>query len=178
MQIKAILIVGMPGSGKDEFAAVAREIGIQVINMGDIVREFTSKIGKNISESGMIASIEREKNGKDIWAARTIERIKNSLVVIEGIRNKEEIDRFREDLSVGLVVGISSGRGRRFERLLKRGRGDDPRNMDEFENRENRELSWGIGQVLATADAYICNDGSIEEFRSKVTEFLREHIVQ
>lgn len=176
MHIKAVLIVGMPGSGKDEFASVARDLGIQVINMGDIVREFTSRMGYNISESGIIASREREINGKDIWAVRTMERISGSLVVIEGIRNMEEIERFKKDLSVGLVVGISSGRGKRFERLLKRGRGDDPKNLEEFEKRENRELSWGIGQVLATADAYICNDGPIEEFRSKVSEFLREHI--
>jgi len=178
VQIKAVLIVGMPGSGKDEFASVAREMGIPVLNMGDIVREFTLKIGKEISESGQVASREREVNGKDIWAVRTIERISAPFVVIEGIRNTEEIERFRRDLSVGLVVGISSGRGKRYERLLKRGRGDDPKNFSEFEKREERELSWGIGQVLATADAYICNDEGIDEFKLKVKKFLKEHIVQ
>lgn len=178
MSSKAILIVGMPGSGKDEFAEVARSMGIQVINMGDIVREYTANIGKEISESGNVASEERNRYGKDIWAVRTIERITDSLVVIEGIRNREEIDRFKRDMNIGLVVGISSGRGIRYARLLRRGRGDDPRNTEEFENRENRELSWGIGQVLATADAYICNDGTIDEFRSKVRDFLRDHITQ
>lgn len=176
MKFKAVLIIGMPGSGKDEFAIVAREMGIEVVNMGDIVREFTAEMNEPISRSGEVASLERERNGKDIWAIRTIKKIKSKLVVIEGIRNTEEIDRFRKDLDVGLVVGISSGRETRYNRLLKRGREDDPKNMEEFTARENRELSWGIGNVLATADYYICNDLSIEYFRNKVREFLKEHI--
>ncbi len=178
MKSKAILIIGMPGSGKDEFAMVARKMGIEVINMGDVVREFTRNKGLSISMSGEIASRERRDNGMDIWAKRTIERVKSNFVVIEGVRNVEEIVRFRKDMQIGLVVGISSGRDIRFGRLLKRGREDDPKNIEEFQAREQRELSWGIGNVIATADHYICNDSTIDEFREKVTEFLREHIVQ
>lgn len=178
MELRVILIIGMPGSGKDEFALVAREMGIEVVNMGDIVREFTAGIGKSISESGDVASSERVENGNDIWAVRTIQKIKSNFAVIEGIRNMEEIERFRKDLEIGLVVGISSGKETRFNRLIKRGRGDDPRTIEEFNMRENRELSWGIGKVFATANYYICNDTSIEEFRGKVREFLRNHILQ
>ncbi len=178
MKAKAILIIGMPGSGKDEFALVAREMGIEVVNMGDVVRDFTSSIGLSISMSGEIASRERRDHGMDIWAKRTIERIKSNFVVVEGVRNIEEIQRFRKDMEIGLVVGISSGKDYRYGRLLKRGREDDPRNPEEFTVREKRELSWGIGEVIATADRYICNDSTIEEFREKVKEFLREHIIQ
>ena len=153
-------------------------MGIEVVNMGDIVRKYTSSIGVSISMSGEIASKERKDHGMDIWAKRTIEQIKSGFVVVEGVRNVEEVVRFRNDMKVGLVVGISSGREKRFSRLLKRGREDDPRNIEEFTVRENRELSWGIGEVLATADRYICNDGTIKEFRENVREFLNEHIVQ
>ncbi|MCL4412871.1 MAG: flagellar hook-basal body complex protein FliE [Candidatus Thermoplasmatota archaeon] len=178
MKAKAILIIGMPGSGKDEFAMVARDMGIEVINMGDIVREYTSSTGVSISMSGEIASRERKANGMDIWAKRTIERVQSNFVVVEGVRNIEEIQRFRKDMVIGLVVSISSGRDTRYARLLKRGREDDPRNIEEFTVREKRELSWGIGEVLATADRYICNDSSIDAFREGVKEFLRQHIIQ
>ncbi len=178
MKAKAILIIGMPGSGKDEFGMVAREMGIEVINMGDIVREYTSSTGVSISMSGEIASRERKANGMDIWAKRTIERVQSNFVVVEGVRNIEEIQRFRKDMVIGLVVSISSGRDTRYARLLKRGREDDPRNIEEFTVREKRELSWGIGEVLATADRYICNDSSIDAFRESVKEFLRQHIIQ
>ncbi len=178
VKAKAILIIGMPGSGKDEFAMVAREMGIEVLNMGDIVREFTNSIGVSISMSGEIASRERRDNGMDVWAKRTIERVKSNFVVVEGIRNVEEIVRFRKDMEIGLVVGIASGRDNRYDRLLKRGREDDPRNIEEFGVREKRELNWGIGEVLATADRYLCNDSTIEHFREKVNGFLKEHIIQ
>jgi dephospho-CoA kinase len=178
VKAKAILIIGMPGSGKDEFALIAREMGIEVVNMGDVVRDFTSSIGVSISMSGEIASKERRDHGMDIWAKRTIERIKSKFVVVEGVRNIEEIYRFRKDMEIGLVVGISSGRDNRYSRLLKRGREDDPRNTEEFTVREKRELSWGIGEVIATADRYICNDSTIEVFRERVREFLREHTIQ
>ncbi|MGC8645165.1 MAG: AAA family ATPase [Thermoplasmata archaeon] len=175
MKAKAILVIGMPGSGKDEFANVARDMGVEVINMGDIVREFTRNLGFDISLSGEVASDERKRNGMDIWARRTIERIRSNFVVIEGIRNTEEIERFRKDMEIGLVVGIASGRENRYRRLLRRGRGDDPRDTNQFNSREARELSWGIGNVLATADYYICNDSSLEQFRSKVKEFISGH---
>ena len=128
--------------------------------------------------SGEIASRERKANGMDIWAKRTIERVQSNFVVVEGVRNIEEIQRFRKDMVIGLVVSISSGRDTRYARLLKRGREDDPRNIEEFTVREKRELSWGIGEVLATADRYICNDSSIVAFRESVKEFLRQHIIQ
>ncbi len=176
MKFKAILIVGMPGSGKDEFANVARELGVEVINMGDIVREFTVKTGLDISKSGFVANEERKKYGMDIWAKRTLDRVKTKFIVIEGVRNVEEIQRFKQDADIGLVVGISSGRVHRLKRLLERGRADDPKNEEEFENREKRELSWGIGNVLATADYYICNEGTLDEFRGKVRDFIRAHI--
>lgn len=177
MKFKAILIVGMPGSGKDEFANVAREMGIEVINMGDVVREYTKKMGLDISQSGVVANEERRKFGMDIWAKRTIERVKSKFIVIEGIRNIEEIQRIKEEADIGLVIGISSGRIHRLKRLLERGRADDPKDEKEFEEREKRELNWGIGNVLATADYYICNEGSLEDFRMRVREFLMEHKV-
>ncbi|MEM0073959.1 MAG: AAA family ATPase, partial [Thermoplasmatales archaeon] len=65
MKAKAILVIGMPGSGKDEFANVAKEIGVEVINMGDIVREYTINSGLDISKSGDVASMERKLNGMD-----------------------------------------------------------------------------------------------------------------
>ena len=43
--MKVIGIVGMPGSGKGEFSAVADELGIPVVVMGDVIREEVKKEG-------------------------------------------------------------------------------------------------------------------------------------
>ena len=73
-----ILLVGMPGAGKEEFLKVAQERNYEVIRMGDVVREFVASQGKLLRDDvvGSIASEERKKHGIDIWAKRTVEKIK------------------------------------------------------------------------------------------------------
>jgi dephospho-CoA kinase len=44
--------------------------------------------------------------------------------------------------------------------------------MKKFIQRDERELGWGIGEVIAMADLMIINEGSIDEFREKVEEIL------
>ncbi len=45
--------------------------------------------------------------------------------------------------------------------------------IEEFREREKKELSWGLGNVIAMADIVIINEGSLEEFKEKVREILR-----
>lgn len=170
-----ILLVGMPGSGKEEFIRKAKEMNIDVVSMGDVVRDYTKSLGMELSDKnvGYVANEERKKNGMDIWAVRTLERIKSKRCVIDGVRNKEEIEFFKKNLGQNMVVvAILSSEKVRFERILKRARKDDARNWDEFVEREKRELSWGLGNVIAMADHFIINEGSLEEFRKKVEDFL------
>ena len=61
----------------------------------------------------------------------------------------------------------------RYERLVKRQRADAPANIGEFDERDNRELSWGVGSVLALADHIIDNTGSLEDFHRKSAELMR-----
>ncbi|RKX48292.1 MAG: hypothetical protein DRP25_07625, partial [Thermotoga sp.] len=100
--MKVIAFTGMPGSGKSEAVKVAREMRIPVIRMGDCVWEEVRKRGLELNDEnvGRIANEMREKYGKDIWAKRTFEKIDPSwdIVVIDGIRNIEEVDFFREKL--------------------------------------------------------------------------------
>ncbi|MGC8565694.1 MAG: AAA family ATPase [Thermoplasmata archaeon] len=171
-----VLLVGMPGSGKDEFIKKARELGIEVISMGDIVRDYTLSLGMELSNSnvGTVANEERKKNGMDIWAKRTLEKIKSERCVIDGIRNKEEIEYFKNNFKEKItVVAILSSQQTRFKRIMVRSRKDDAKNWNEFVEREKRELSWGLGNVIALADYYIINEGTLDEFRSRVENFLK-----
>lgn len=170
-----VLLVGMPGSGKEEFIKKAREMGIEVVSMGDVVRDFTRSLGLELNDKnvGTVANEERKKNGMDIWAKRTLERIKSEKCVIDGIRNKEEIDFFKSNLKEKItVVALLSSEKVRFNRIMARARKDDARNWDEFVERERRELSWGLGNVIALADHFIINEGTLDEFRKRVEDFL------
>jgi dephospho-CoA kinase len=171
-----IIIVGMPGAGKDEFVKKAKEMGMEIVSMGDIVREYTKLKGLDLNNQnvGKIANEERKIHGMDVWAKRTVEKIKDKKdIVINGVRNKEEIEYFKKHFGNNIkVVAILSSESDRFERIKKRGREDDAKTLNEFKEREERELNWGLGSVIAMADLFIINDGTLEDFRKKVEDLL------
>ena len=152
--MKIIAFTGMPGSGKSEAVKIAKELGIQVIRMGDCVWEEVKRRGLELNDEnvGRIADEMRKKHGMDIWAKRTLEKIDKSpdKIVIDGIRNIEEMDFFREKLGKDfLLVAIHASPETRYKRLMDRKREDDNLTIDRIKNRDERELRWGIGVLIA-----------------------------
>ncbi len=169
---------GMPGTGKSEAVNVARNMGFEIFSMGDTVREEAHKNRIPVGDSsiGQFATEERKRYGKDIWAKRTAEKIKRSscrFIVIDGIRSIDEIDFFRDEFRKNFVlIAIHTKSEDRLQRILKRAREDDVKSMEELENRDDRELGWGIGGAIAKADIMVVNDSSLEKFRENVREVL------
>ncbi len=174
--MKVVAFTGMPGAGKTEAVNVAKEMGIKVISMGDEVREEVKRRGLKLNDEnlGRIADEMRKKYGKDIWAKKCLEKIKGDedVIVIDGIRNIEEVEAFREKLQNFILVAIHASPKTRYERLKRRQREDDSINEEDLRKRERRELSWGLGDVIAMADIVVINEGDIEEFKKKVREIL------
>ena len=165
-----IILVGMPGSGKDIFVQEATKADFNHIRMGDMVRLFAREAGINSTDTsiGGFATSQRTEFGEDIWAKRTLERIPQGNVLIDGSRSLAEINCFKNMLGNDLkVIGIHAPAQMRFQRLTARGREDDPSAFEDFQARNNRELSWGLGEALENAEIAIVNDGTLEEFRSK-----------
>lgn len=172
-----LCVTGMPGCGKGEFLTIAEKKSFKIVRMGDVVRDHARKLGLDSSDQsvGGLADKERREKGMDIWAVRTIPLMKNGPIVVDGVRNKEEVEAFeREFGEVVKVVAIHSSQETRFERIRRRRRGDDAVFQEQFKERDRRELGWGIGEVIAMADYMIVNESSLGEFRTKVEEFLRE----
>jgi len=174
--MKVIAFTGMPGSGKTEAVNVAKEMGIKVISMGDEVREEVKRRGLEINDEnlGRIADEMRKKYGKDIWAKKCLEKIKGEekIIVIDGIRNIEEVEAFKSKIKNFILVAIHASPSTRYHRMMKRQREDDSINIEDLKRREKRELSWGLGDVIAMADIVVTNEGSMEEFREKIREIL------
>ena len=177
-----VCIVGMPGSGKSVVVKAAKDIGIPVYNMGDVVREETLKrYGKITPEFMRLTSINlRKEHGSTIIAERTIERIKKDgldkcIIVVDGVRSLDEINVFKKYGDV-VIIAIHASPKTRFERLLKRKRPGDPDNWEEFYKRDKVELEFGIGSVIALADHMIVNEGPIEEAYKRAREILERMI--
>jgi len=172
----AILVVGMPGSGKSVFSEAARELGIPAVSMGDVVRLEAAKrgLGQDAKTMAQLAKALREERGACAVAELALEHAPSApVVVVEGVRSLEEVEFFRRAFEKVLVVAIHSSPRTRFNRLVARRREDDPRGWEEFVERDRRELAMGIGEVIALADYVLVNEGvSREEFLRSCKEWL------
>jgi len=177
--MRVLAFAGMPFSGKSEAVKIAKEMNIPVFRMGDMVWEEVENRRLELNEKnvGTIADQMREEYGMDIWARRTLEKIRligeSESIVIDGIRNIEELDAFRRELGGGFVViAVEAAYEIRQKRALTRNREDDSNDVEKIKERDRRELRWGLGVVIASADVVVSNEGGIEEFRDKVRKIL------
>jgi dephospho-CoA kinase len=170
-----VIVVGMPGSGKDVFVRMAMHLGFSKIGMGDVVREFASKqgLGSGDISIGNFASSQRREHGPAIWAERTVSRMPAGNVIIDGSRSLDEISYFKKMLGTRLrIVAIASSTETRYARLVTRKRNDDPSTREDFDRRDSRELSWGLGDAISHADITLENEGGLEVFESKCQAVL------
>jgi dephospho-CoA kinase len=178
--MKIIAFTGMPFSGKSEAVKIAKKQGIPVVRMGDMIWEETKKQGLELNDRnvGMIANDMRKIHGKNIWAKRTLEKInsmkRTDLLVIDGVRNIEEVETFEKELGKDfLLIAIEVSDETRHKRAMIRGRKDDSMDPDLIKERDRRELFWGLGNVIASADSVVINEGDIEEFKAKIKKLLK-----
>ena len=158
----------MPGCGKEEVLAVAQALGFSIVRMGDVVREEVRRRGLPITDTavGGLAHAERQAHGFGIWAERTIPRIRGDHVLVDGLRGRSELEVFRRAFGDDLiVVAVHASPRTRYERMLRRRRTDDAGSIEAFQARDLRELGWGLGDVIATADVMLVNEGSLEALR-------------
>lgn len=201
--MKIIGFIGLPGSGKGEASQIAREQGLTVLVMGDIIRQEASRLGLQPTDQnlGRVGQELRAGEGPDAVARRTFERAKASgeeIVVIDGLRSGEEVDYFRDHAEEFHLVEICAPAETRLLWLTTRGRPDDPgkdeadagykdeadekiivsckgpdrRAAQALEERECRELGWGMCDAMKAAELKLRNDGSLDEFRNNVKRLL------
>jgi dephospho-CoA kinase len=173
--MQVIVVTGMPGAGKEEFVHVARSLGYDVVRMGDVVRAEAKRQGITGTDKGVggFADQERRLNGLDVWAERSLPQVRSERTIIDGSRGLDELEIFRQAFGKGvLLVAIHSSPPSRYQRLKRRGRADAPASWSEFEVRDQRELSWGLGNLIAMADVMLLNDGTMDEFKERVRAFL------
>lgn len=170
---------GMPGAGKSLVVETVQELGYSIITMGDVIREETKKRGLEPTPQnvGKVMLNLREEGGNYVVAKKCIPKIemeKNDRILVDGLRSLYEADIFREHFSTFTLVAVHAPPQIRFNRLKLRNRSDDPTNWEVFHERDMRELSVGLGNVIAMAEMILINDDSIERFKVQVKEeFVR-----
>jgi len=171
--MKLIVTVGMPGSGKDELIAVAHAMDLATLKMGDLVRDETRRRGLGLTNQnvGRVASEERDRHGPGIWAQRALPKLTETRMLIDGCRSDSEVSVFRHHFGDLFVLGIFASPETRHHRLSTRNRSDDV-DLQDFYDRDRRELKWGIGTAFALADGMLVNEGTLDEFRANARAML------
>lgn len=179
--MKAVGFTGMPGSGKSEAMAVARELGFPVVRMGDLIWEEVARQGlpRESQHVGAVATQMRETEGPDVWALRTVDRIREvalgaAVVMVDGVRSNHEVEVFRRELGDDFcLVAIHTDQHARFDRLTQRARDDDPAEDSLHAQRDDREMGWGIARTIALADEMLVNDGALDAFHDATRALLQ-----
>jgi dephospho-CoA kinase len=165
----------MPGSGKSIVVETAKEIGYDIVTMGDVIREQTRLKGLEPTPTniGKVMLELRAQEGQYVIAKKCIPKIegqKSDRVLIDGLRSLFEANIFKEHFATFTLVAVHAPPQVRFERLKVRGRSDDPPNYEVFLERDTREMGVGLGNVIAMSEKILVNDNSIEGFKAVVKE--------
>jgi len=177
--MKIIIITGMPGAGKGILAETFRAVDVPVIVMGDIIRNETKRRGlePNPKNTKKVMLELREKDGLGAIALHCVEFLKSeqsSYVVIEGCRSIAEIDVFNNYAEAVLIIGVHASPSIRFHRLKERARKDAPPDWQSFRERDIREISVGLGGVIALSDFMILNEASLEDMQAKSVDTVKK----
>ena len=171
----------MPGSGKSTIVSALKARGIESLNLGDGVRAEAKR--RNLEPSGdnlgkLMLEL-REKNGPGAIAELLTERIKNSeskIIIIDGVRSTAEI-KVLKNIGTVKLLSIEASTATRYKFLSDRGRSDDPKTREKFEERDNRELGVGIGESIAMADETIVNsDITLDELTERAYKVIEKWI--
>lgn len=176
--MKKIGISGLAGSGKSIVSETAMERGAIIISMGDIIREEAKKRGETTKETARNLRLEF---GEYIVSELTIKKIKKledegckNPIVVEGIRSHHEVEMFKDNFDDFIILSIIANATLRFERLKIRQREDDSDDINVFNKRDEQELDFGMGNVIALSDKILVNESDIPSFKKQINEYFDE----
>lgn len=173
-------VTGFRGSGKSLAAKAARSLGIPVLEMRKPVVKLMRQKGIRVSNRSLrlFADKIRREHGKAVSARLAVDAIakmknESGAIVVNGVRSREEIEEFRKHFNFKLIA-IAAPIRVRFERILKRGRRDDPRKYSDFLWSESMERHWGLARAVAMADYAVQNRGSRSACEEKIRRLLEQ----
>ncbi len=173
-----ILVTGMPGSGKSLVAkGLAERLRAPIYVMGDIVRrevarrglELTvenielvaQKLREELGPAAVAHLLKRELAGEDSW-----------VIIIDGVRSLDEV-QVLSSYGKACIVAVHASPMTRYKRILARKRRGDAVSLEDLRLRDEKNLGYGIGGVIAMADYMIVNEGDLGELAKSIDEVAR-----
>ncbi len=175
MRQKSLTIIGLTGlsnAGKSLISKHMEKKGFLVFSLGDYIRkELDSKHLEHTYENMRSISLEYAPKENTIIIDKFIEDIQkmdieSEFIILDGIKKLNEIDRLAKSFKV-ITVAVVASRKTRYRRFNNRGRPDD-KLYKNFLKRDDEEVFYGIGEVIALSDYFLINEGTREEAKKNI----------
>ncbi len=180
--LKILAFVGLAGSGKSTAVEHFSQKGYPKVYFGGVILAAMKEAGIEITAENEKTFREkfREDNGKDAVVNKIVEQIRNLAeagqrrIIADGIYSWTEYkimkSAFPGELTLAAVV---APRRLRYHRLSQRE--IRPLTSSESYERDQTEIeNLEKGGPIAIADHYIINDGSIEDFNTRLEALAEE----
>ena len=177
---KILVLIGLPGCGKDTVARILKDKGIPPHGLGDVVRRQLRLRGLPLSRENqeLIGREMRNDHGMDVFARilfQEIDKDAHDIICINGPRSLEEIDHMSSHGDV-VLIEIYADQGNRLKRMKGRGEFRDPKTIADLKYREESNLhQLGMKHVMETKKypRYIVNNnGSKKDLRKQINQVL------
>lgn len=177
---KVVALVGMPGSGKSEVAAVFEDNGYKRIRFGDITDEGVKQRGLLLNEDSerLVREDLRKQHGMAAYAIVNLPRIEAALthsnVIIDGLYSWEEYKYLRDNLAGNLLIlTVFSPPALRYGRLAIRK--IRPLTEQQARSRDYAEIeNVNKGGPIAMADYTILNDSTLKSLIQQTENIIKK----
>lgn len=171
-----IALVGLPGSGKSEVAAILEKKGFTRIRFGDVTDAEMKKRRLPPSEESekLVREGLRKEIGMHAYAFLNLSRIKQAKgdVVIDGMRSLEEYEYLKDELPDLVVIAVYTPQQLRYQRMATRN--VRPRSPEEAKKRDIDEVqNLNIMGPIGQANYTLVNDGTLKELKERLEKTLK-----
>lgn len=164
------LVIGLTGpfgSGCSEMATVLtdKSFGFHLLKISDDIRQEVQNAGRTIEKGkpGWRRLLQeygnkRRKKDSSYWAKKVVEKIDKSdigseAIVIDGLRNLQEVQEFRKIFTKFFVVAVCAERDQRWKRVQNDYNGDFNEFKKDDRRDKNEHFPWGQSVQKCVDDA-------------------------
>ncbi len=176
--------VGRNGSGKDEVLKYLKSAyDMPFLSTGDIVRGIAAEegIAPTRENLGKISERYFAERGKGCFVKMVADKLKTSnrpVAGISGIRSADDVAILKNIFGGNFVlfrVYVTDPKVR-FNRMVQRAEGRDPKSYEQFLKQEaTEEEIFHIGEAETHADYAVANDTTLEEMHRRIDEIVTKN---